>query len=125
MITNLFLSAAAIAGFAVIWRNLLQKSKSLQSFLNTNFPYFLSYALQCGSCFTYWLTLLFLVFFNPLKNWSLPVEFEINKTISELLMFLINWMILALVAVTMRFVYVAIQEIVNYFTHQRQAHHQH
>ena len=118
MFTNLFLLGFAVAGAAVLWRNLQESSESLRKALGA-LPALLGKSLTCGSCFTYWLSLFAVILFDPLSGWTL-------SNINELIHVLLSWFALAFVSVTFRFAYVAIQELVNYQTHTlRKDHHIH
>ncbi len=118
---NYFLTCAAIAGLAIIWRNWLIDHKQFSSFLK-KIP-FLGKALTCGSCFTYWISLLALTIYNPIKDW--PILSYNNVYINFLFTLLFQWMAISFGAVFLRFIYVLIQELVNYLTHGVNQNHKH
>jgi len=105
MWTDYFVAVLAIAGIAVLWRNLILTSQAGKGWLARwvdALPMRLSKSLTCGSCFTYWLALFFIFWFDPFNG-----QYNI----------IITWMALAMGAVFIRFAYVALQELVTYQTH--------
>lgn len=99
MLLDLFLSALAVASLAVLVRNLLYNFPKAQTLLPR--------AITCGFCFTYWLSLVYVVFFDPLAGYLQ----------NPFIQFVFSWLVLAFVTVVFRFSYVVIQETVNYFVH--------
>lgn len=110
---TLFQSSLIIASIAILWRSTLNKNKNISIFLKKYFPNFLHTALTCGLCFTYWVTLFFVLFFDPL-----PVEFFVfndftccqTRYTSHLFL---SWMFIGFSSVSFRFLYVFLQEKVN------------
>lgn len=107
-------SSLIVASVSILWRSTLNKNKSIGKYLRNKFPVFLGTALTCGLCFTYWVTLFFVLAYKPL-----PLDFFIfnnfenfePKYISYLFL---SWMIIGYGAVSFRFLYVFLQEKVNY-----------
>ncbi len=101
---NFFLSASAVAGVAVIWRNWLEDHSSWKTTI-ARFP--LHKALLCGSCFTYWIGLLYTIAASPLSFWTDNL--------------FLQWMALSWLSVLFRFTYVAVQELVHFQVHHLKA----
>jgi hypothetical protein len=107
-------SSFIIASIAILWRSTLNKKPNLGKFLKKTFPAFLGTALTCGLCFTYWVALGFVLFYNPLPfDFFTFNDFICYKTIYFSHIFL-SWMFIGFVAVFFRFLYVFLQEKVNY-----------
>lgn len=108
MLIDLFLSSFTIAGIAVIWRNWLHDHPAWKEYIQKYLKGFYK-VLLCGSCFTYWISLLFLLIHNPLQSWILeePIIFKMAA----------SWMALAFLSVSLRFLYVLIQENVHRLVH--------
>ncbi len=105
MWTDYFVAVLAIAGVAVLWRNLIFTSQAGNGWLARwvdALPMRLSKSLTCGSCITYWLALAYSIWLDPFNG-----QYG----------FIISWMALAMGAVFIRFAYVALQELVTYQTH--------
>lgn len=121
MLTPIFiyhLSAAAVAGTAIIWRNWLMDHPAWKQTLERLLPT-AHKILTCGSCFTYWLALAFTLCADPLSFWS-PFP-----AIGVFLNIWARWMALSWLAVFMRFAYVAIQEHVHAQMHGIKEIHKH
>ena len=108
-----FISATALAGFAVLWRNWLHDHPSWHDWLGRHFN-FITKALTCGSCFTLWLTLFFVLALNPLGNFFIAAPFA---SLPPVISYLIQWMSLGWSALFLRFLYVKIQETVSSLVH--------
>ncbi len=115
MFTDYIFSILTIAGIAVLWRNLLHDLPKLKQFTHS-LPWFFRKALNCGFCFTFWISLFFVIIFNPLHDWLPPFRFYIPY--SFLLNILCSWMTVGIGAVIIRFGYVALQELVHYQVHE-------
>jgi hypothetical protein len=112
MLTTYFLSVMAVAGAAVIWRNWLEGHPAFVDGLKRRSPRVVSKGLTCGSCFTYWLSLGFVLRFDPLAEaWP-----------GGLMHVLVTWLALAMGAVFVRFSYVLVQERVHDIVHGRDRH---
>jgi len=117
MFTDTIIIACALAGGAVVWRNLLHDLPRLRPFLFRTLPYIIAKPLTCGFCSTLWATLGLLFFIDPLHGWSplflVPFPDPISRTIG----FFLRWMALGYLAVTLRFFFAALQETVYYQVH--------
>jgi hypothetical protein len=71
--------------------------------------------LTCGSCFTFWLTLIFVLIFNPLGT-CLSSEMPLISILFPVSYFA-QWMSLGWGAVFLRFLYIYLQESVNAIVH--------
>ena len=116
MLLNFFLSSFTVAGISVIWRELRMRHGGIVKFLKQKLG-FLSTALLCGTCFTYWTSFVYLLIFNPLKDWQLPLRYILPLSLMTLLHFLCSWMALAFLAIFFRFSFVLLKETVDHFTH--------
>jgi hypothetical protein len=108
----LFLSAAAIAGTAVIWRNWLVDHPWWKTAITRTLGIFQK-VLLCGSCFTYWLALSFTIAARPLEWWY-PFGYSF---MAEILGIFSQWMALSWTSVFLRFLYVSLQEYVHHQVH--------
>lgn len=114
-IVTYFISAAALACFAVLWRNWLEDHPNWKMWLANNLGA-VAKAMTCGSCFTAWITLLFVLIFNPLNSFLISVVPFAN--IFAVASYAIQWMALGWGALTFRFFYVALQEAVSIMVHK-------
>jgi hypothetical protein len=110
----LLISALAVAGAAVLWRNILENHPKLKASIS-NILGKADKVLLCGSCFTYWLSLVFVLIFNPLSGLVINAG---NKIFQDFSHCFISWMALGMMSVIIRFGYVAIQELVSYQVHK-------
>ena len=115
MITDTFFAACAVAGLAVVWRNWLVQHKSAELFLQKQLGAY-SPILTCGSCFTYWLSLAFVLFHDPLARFSYGMAPHTGMVFLALRTF-ISWMALAYLSVLLRFSYILVQERVSLIVH--------
>lgn len=102
------ISATALAGATVLWRNWLSDHPSWKRWLE-KYLGIASRAFTCGSCFTYWIALIYVIAFNPLGG-------------PFLISYPLQWMSLAWSAVVLRFGYVFLQESVNKLVHGPDGH---
>lgn len=116
---DIVLGSMAIAGFAVVWRNWLEDHAGLKAWILHAFRYGkLHKVVTCGSCFTYWLALAYTIAFAPLAPWTPAAGYGA----APLMNMFIHWMTLAWLSVTLRFLYVALQELVSYQVHKLKGH---
>ena len=119
------MAGAAVAGTAVLWRTWLLDHPNFNEWLKEKLGP-VGKALLCGSCFTYWITLVFILICNPIAFWT---SFVPNFSSPWLFGFIINtflqWMALSWLSIFLRFSYVAIQELVHYQMHHLRDDHKH
>ncbi len=115
MFQSIILSVLTISGVAVLWRKLLHDHPQWKEWIVFRMPV-LSKALTCGLCFTYWLAFFFVLWRNPIPNWTHSVLIT---------HFFLSWMVVAFVAVFLRFLYVSLQELVHYQVHVLRGEHHH
>ncbi len=116
MLINFFLSSFVVAGVSVLWRAIRMRHGAVVKFLRTKFGFFAT-AFLCGFCFTYWTAFVYLLVFNPLKPWAFPFRFPLPLPLQSTIEFLASWMALGFVAVSFRFIFVLLKELVDHFTH--------
>jgi hypothetical protein len=116
MLADFLVLTLAAAGIALIWRDLLIDFPKLKARVKA-LPFPLGKALTCGSCFTYWLSLVFVLAIDPLGGWLPALTFSAPVWLHEAVRVLFSWMAFGTAAVTMRFTAVAVQELVHYQTH--------
>ncbi len=119
MLIDAILSALAIAGTSALWRNLQEDIPAITQTLEKYVPWPLRQSLTCGFCFTYWLSLFFLVFSNPFHAWTVPLRISFGP-LSSLITLGIEWMALAISAAFVRFAYVNLQELTHYLVKQNE-----
>jgi hypothetical protein len=115
-----FVSATALAGIAILWRNWLEDHLTWKVWLSNHLGA-VSNTLTCGSCFTFWIALCFVLMLNPLQSF-----FSITQTfggMSQLLSWTIQWMTIAWGALFLRFLYVLLQQGVSGLVHRSESHH--
>jgi hypothetical protein len=122
MLTDYLLSVLAIAGVAVLWRNLREDLPKLEAFIG-KFPWLFRKSLRCGYCSTMWISFAFLLAFDPLRAW-LPAA-RLPEGLHAPAAFLLHWMALGFGSVALRFKYVLWQEGVHDLLHARGGHHHH
>lgn len=99
-----------IASITILWRSTLRKHSNLGIALRKKFPIFIGVALTCGTCFSYWVALFFILVFQPfpLGYFSfIPVH-----TYAVHLFF--SWMYLGFAVIVLRFLFALLQETVDY-----------
>jgi len=74
-------------------------------------------AFLCGTCFTYWSALAYVLIANPLAGWQMPVANYIPLMLIPAIKFLASWMALGFSALFFRFALVLMNETVDHFTH--------
>lgn len=116
MIINLFIISISVAGFAILWRNLIYDSPNLRANLK-KVPNFLHIALTCGFCFTFWISLVAAILFDPFQAWQVPFRIVALAPLSPLFEYIASWMAVGTFAAMIRFAYIAIQEFVHYEVH--------
>lgn len=113
-----FISATSLAGTAVLWRNWLQDHPSWKDRLQKDLG-IIAKALTCGSCFTFWITLIFVLIFDPLGVFlfqTMPMASIFPAS------YLIQWMALGWGAIFLRFLYIFLQESVSAMVHGGHGH---
>lgn len=124
--TPVLQSIFVVAALSILWRSTLNKKPHLRDYLKKLFPFFLGTALTCGLCFTFWTTLGFVVFYNPL-----PIDFFVfNSFANEHARFLshlfLSWMCIGTPALFVRFLFALLQEEVNFMNEKNgNGHHHH
>lgn len=113
MSIDFLFSSFAIAGIAVLWRNLIKDHPLWETAIKKALGTW-NKLLLCGSCFTYWLSLIFLLIHNPLAAWAPDTALPVRL--------FITWMALAFAAVSFRFGYVYLQEKVHHLVHSTENH---
>lgn len=113
MLTNFLILTLACAGLAMLWRDILIDFPKLKNAIKKHVPFPFAKMLTCGTCFTYWLSLGFVLVFQPLEQLNLSYNT------------FISWMAFGIVAIIWRFGAVAIQELVHYQTHILNVSHTH
>jgi len=105
-----------VAGIATLWRNLLAMNAPLRDGVHS-LPF--QKALTCGFCFSYWLSLLAIVLWQPQFGSAIPsLRWQFLEVLEPCIRFIASWMVLGMGSVIVRFGYVAIQELVTYQVHQ-------
>ncbi len=100
-----------IASISILWRSTLNKNKKIGKYLKNKFPVFLGTALTCGLCFTYWISLFFILLYQPLDFFMFNT-FD-NPTVKHISHTFLSWMFVGFISVFLRFLYVLLQEKVN------------
>ena len=113
MITDIFLTAMAIAGAMVVWRELLVQSPVLKNRIFKYVPFPVNKAITCGFCATFWSTLLVVVFFDPLRGWFPQLRFDLPFVSGWPIQLAFSWMALGGLAVFFRFLIVLVHERVH------------
>lgn len=116
MLIDYFFSILTVAGIAVLWRNLLKDLAWLKHLVG-KLPWILKKAVSCGFCFTYWLSLFFVILCNPLQGWLPPLRIDLSSYLILPLQILMSWMIVGIGSVIIRFGYAALQELVHHQVH--------
>ncbi len=124
MPTDLVFISAAVASFSVIWRKLLNDLPALKRGIMERVPSPANRALTCGFCFTYWASLAATLLFDPLAPWHPPLRSAALAHTEPLVHVALSWMLIGFVAITFRFLFVVIQELVDYqmYTMNKQFH---
>lgn len=97
----------AISGASVLWRKILIDFPILETQLQRWLGP-IGYALICGFCYTYWLSLGAAITFGPLAVFT---------TTPVILAYGMTWMAIAFSAQTVRFVFIILQQLLVYFLH--------
>ncbi len=114
MTIQIIFVAITIASWSIVWRKMLHDLPQLKQWIAKHISYPLSHAVICGFCFTYWTSLIAVLIFNPLDSWQLPLRSILPALIKNLIHLFASWMIVAFVAITFRYLFVVIQELLDY-----------
>lgn len=106
----------AITGLSVLWRKILIDFSALDVFLQSRLGA-LGYALICGFCYTYWISLASVLLFGPVDRLAQNPFFNQTGLFQELLLIGISWMAIAFFAQTLRFIFIILQQLLVYFLH--------
>ncbi len=93
---------------------MLHDLPELKRWINENTPYPISRALVCGLCLTYSSSFLAVVVSNPIVSWKPPLRVPLPIFMENLLHFFASWMIIGFGAIAFRYLFVVIQELVDY-----------
>ena len=110
-------SMVIIASISILWRSTLNKKDALRVSLQKIFPVFLGTALTCGLCFTYWITLVFVLTVTPIPYGFFSFSHHTYPVVSGILHTFFSWMFIGLGALFLRFLYALLQEHVNKLNH--------
>lgn len=124
MLSTFLFSAMAIAGMTVLWRSWLRDHSSWTIALG-RIPFRLGKSLTCGTCFTFWLTLVILLLVRPALPEFQSNIFASNEAISHIVSLFLQWMALSWAALIGRFTYAALEEVVYFFVHHIREGHVH
>ncbi len=105
-----------ISGLSVLWRKILIDFPKLDTFLQSWLGA-IGYALICGFCYTYWLSLAAVLVFGPIELVQNNQFFANYGLLQELILIGLSWMAIAFCAQTLRFIFVILQQLLVYFLH--------
>ena len=110
-------SMVVIASISILWRSTLNKKDALRVGIQKKFPIFLGTALTCGLCFTYWVTLVFVIIFSPIPANFFSFTSGFSEGLSFVFHLFFSWMFIGFGALSLRFLYALLQEGVNKLNH--------
>ena len=116
MLLNFFFLSLALAGMGKIWSKLQKDFPNFKIFIK-KLPSLKSHALCCSFCFTFWLSLLFVLLFNPLNNWIPLPRFDISNEWIVVISIFFSWMIIGTGAWIARFIMDELQLLIHYQNH--------
>lgn len=117
MLLNLFISGLVLAGLGRIWAKLQKDLPFIKEFIKNKLHHLLAHALTCSFCFTFWLSLIFVLFFDPLVGWMPVNRIEINIIWEQFLKILFSWMAVGTTSWIIRFIMDELQMLVHYQNH--------
>ena len=117
-------SILALAGLAALWRSLLADHPTLKLWLAAYVPR-IKPSLTCGTCFTYWISLAFVLLFDPLHGWLPPSRILLPQWLEWLLALGLAWMAVSIGALIVRFAYAMLEEYLWYAVHKLRGLHHH
>ena len=117
MFTTLFFSSLVVAGVALLWRNFRYDNENPANIYINRLNYWLRKPITCGLCFTYWVALVFVIFFNPLMGWLPPLRFELGSLQSPFV-FGVSWMVVGTGAAFVVYFLDTFFEVSHYYAHQ-------
>lgn len=117
MLLDFFLSSLVLAGLGRIWRKLQKDIPGLKPGIHKYIPSLIARALTCSFCFTFWLSLLFVLIFNPLHNWLPTPRFYLTDNTQAILSIFFAWMAVGTGAWIVRFIMDELQHLVHYQNH--------
>lgn len=104
-------SSFIITSITILWRSTLRKNSNLGPAIRKKFPVFIGVALTCGTCFSYWIVLIFVLVCRPF-----PIGyFSFVPLHTYWVHVFFSWMYLGFSVVLLRFLFALIQEKVDYF----------
>lgn len=117
MLLDFLFSSLVLAGIGRVWSKLQNDSPALKKNIKDKMPSLLSKVLTCSFCFTFWTSLLFVLFFNPLHSWLPIMRFDIPNNFEFFISTFFSWMIVGTGAWIVRFIVDELQHLVHYQNH--------
>lgn len=106
---EILLFSAGIAGISVLWRIWTLDHPNSATQIKTALGW-AGKIVHCGPCFVTWITALFLIFLNPFP-YETTISGLVNIAyINQALTWLIQWMTISYLAMTLRFIFLALLE---------------
>lgn len=118
--TDYFILSSAVATASLVWRQWLLDHPKFDASVE-RIP-FLGEGLVCGFCFPLYLTLIAVLFSNPIQGWTFHISLGYFEPFFMLLM---GWMSVGLAVLAMRFLVVALMDGSAILSHKhRESHRQ-
>lgn len=89
----------------------------LKKFIQNKLPDLVSRALCCSFCFTFWISSLFVLIFNPLNDWLPLFRFHFLNNFNLFISIFFSWMVIGSGSWIVRFVMDELQLLVHYQNH--------
>jgi hypothetical protein len=122
MFTDTLITAAVIAALSLLARITLRE-KPVEALVD-RLPYLLQKPITCGVCRTFWMTFISQFLFNTqIQNYSQIFQAYIQGLPSTPVTFLVSWMITAMLAVSMLYIFLTFYEGSHYLTHKAEEMH--
>lgn len=117
MLIDFLFSSLVLAALGRIWKKFLKDFPTLKIFVKNKLPELISRALCCSFCFTFWISLMFVLLFNPLHDWLPMFRFNYLNNFTFFISIFFSWMILGSGAWIIRFLMDELQLLVHYQNH--------
>lgn len=117
MILDFFFSILILAGVGRLWGKTQKDFPALKNFIKTKTPHLVSKAFTCSFCFTFWISLVFVLIFDPLRGWSPLIRVDFLNNFKFIISILCSWMTIGTGSWIMRFIMDELQHLVHYQNH--------
>lgn len=115
IMTNILISSMVISAVALLWR-IFSREEFIAPKIEA-LPYLIRKPLTCGVCFSFWMSLLYIISFRPSFS-GVSISAQMSPKCLFLTKFFTDWMILGMSSVFILYVFLTFWEGSHYFSHK-------